>query len=80
MTYILAECTIDLSLIFILDLFHPQFSKMMASTVSSKVSMRTPVAFSARRAGAMTARRALVIRAAGGQGKGGEEGGAVFDK
>ena len=29
---------------------------------------------------AMTARRALVIRAAGGQGKGGEEGGAVFDK
>ena len=53
---------------------------MMASTVSSKVSMRSPVAFSARRAGAMTARRALVIRAAGGQGKGGEEGGAVFDK
>ncbi len=38
------------------------------------------MAFSARRAGAMTARRTLVIRAAGGQGKGGEEGGAVFDK
>lgn len=52
----------------------------MASTVSSKVSIRSPVAFSARRAGAMTARRSLVIRAAGGQGKGGEEGGAVFDK
>lgn len=78
--YILAKCTIGVPLFYLLHLIYSQSSKMMASTVSSKVCIRSPVAFSARRAGAMTARRTLVISADGRQGKGGEEGGAVFDK
>ena len=56
---------------------------MMASTVAgSRASVRAPVAFSSSSrsvSGAKAARRAFIITAAH-PGKGGEEGGAVFDK